>query len=171
MKFKPVSSQFVSVMYDTRNQMQTGIRQNRKRLFEQEIRRQVVRYARYRITRQKSLSLPLVITRNQICRQNRQGLGRIKNRTKGRRVQYFNRLAYKKWAQNKDQRSDGLTYKLLGVEVHRNIKQAKRILGSEDGLNNYYGEGTQGFIKQSKDIGKTWTRITHNAYKDKTATY
>ena len=94
--------------------MQTGIRQNRKRLFKQEIR---VRFAQHRITRQKSLSLllPLVVTRNQICRQNRQGLGRIKNRTKGRRVQYLNRLAYKKLAQNKDQRSDGLTYKLLGV--------------------------------------------------------
>ena len=50
-------------MYGTMNQMQTGIRQNRKRLFEQEIRSQVVRYAQYIITRQKllSLSLPLVI--------------------------------------------------------------------------------------------------------------
>ena len=93
--------------------MQTGIRQNRKRLFKQEIRSQVVRFAQHRITGQKSLSL--VVTRNQICRQNRQGLGRIKNRTKGRRVQYLNRLAYWKSAQNKDQRSDGLTYKLLGV--------------------------------------------------------
>ena len=95
--------------------MQTGIKQNLKCLFKQEIRSQVVRYAQYRITRQKSLSLPLVVTRNQICRQNRQGVGRIKNRTKGRPGQYLNRLAYKKSVQNKDQRSDGLTYKLLGV--------------------------------------------------------
>ena len=41
----------------------------------------------------------------------------------------------------KDQRSDGLTYKLLGVFIHRNTKHSMRIMGSEDGLNNYFGEG------------------------------
>ena len=100
--------------------MQTGIRQNV--YSKQEFSSQVVRYAQYKITRQKSLSLPLIVTRNQICKQNRQGLDRIKNRTKGRRVQYLNRLAYKKSAQDKDQRSDRLTYKLLGVFIHRRLK-------------------------------------------------
>ena len=103
-------------------------RQNSKCLLKAKFSSQVVRYAQYKITRQKSLSLPLplIVTKNQICRQNRQGLERIKNRTKGRRVQYLNRLAYKKSAQNKDQHSDGLTYKLLGVFIHRRFKQAKR---------------------------------------------
>ena len=78
-----------------RNQMQTGIRQNRKCLFGQEIRSQVVRIVQYKITRQKSSSsLSLVVTSNQNCKQNRQGLGRIKNRIKGCSVQYLNRLAY-----------------------------------------------------------------------------
>ena len=50
----------VSVMYVR------GTRQNRKYLCKQEIRSQVVRFAQYRITRQKSLSLslPLFVTRN-----------------------------------------------------------------------------------------------------------
>ena len=56
--------------------------------------------------------------------------------------------------QNKDQRSDGLTYKLLGVFIHRRLKQAMRILGSEDGLNNYQRAGTRGLIKQSKTLGR-----------------
>ena len=117
--------------------MQTGIRQNRRHLFKASS--QVVRYAQYKISRQKLLLLllPLVVTRNQICRQNRQGQDRIKNRTKGRCVQYLNRLAYKKSAQNKDQRSDWLTYKLMGVFIYRRLKQAKRILGSEDRLNYF----------------------------------
>ena len=34
-----------------------------------------------------------------------------------------------------------LTGILLGVYIHRNIKHAKRIMGSEDRLNNYYREG------------------------------
>ena len=87
------------VMYVVRNQMQTGIRQNRKRLFKQKVESQVVRFAQHKITRQKSLALSLVlalvVTSHQICRQKRQGLGRIRNRTKGCRVQYLNRLAYK----------------------------------------------------------------------------
>ena len=124
--------------------MQTGIRQNRKRLFRQRIRSQVVRIVQYRIARQKnSYWLSLVVTSYQNCRQNRQGRGRIKNRIKGVSCTIsidctkLNRLAYWKSAQNKDQHSDRLTYKLLGVYIHRNIKQAKRIMGSEDGLNNY----------------------------------
>ena len=40
------------------------------------------------------------------------------------------------------------------------------ILGSEDGLNNYKETVTRGLIKRSEDFGKTWTRITHNAYTE-----
>ena len=36
-----------------------------------------------------------------------------------------------------DQRSDGLTNKLAEVYIHRDIKHTKRIMGIEDGLNNY----------------------------------
>ena len=35
----------------------------------------------------------------------------------------------------------GLIYKLLGVFIHRDIKHSKRIMGNEDGLNNYEEEG------------------------------
>ena len=38
-----------------------------------------------------------------------------------------------------------------------------RIMGSEDGLNDFFGEG---LIKQSEDIGNTWTGITRNAYTE-----
>ena len=61
----------------------------------------------------------------------------LKAESKGCRIQFLNRLAYTKSAQNKDQRSDGLTYKLLGVFIHRRFKHSTRILGSEEGLNNY----------------------------------
>ena len=46
-------------------------------------------------------------------------------------------LAYSESAQNNDQRSDGLTNRLLGVYIHRKLKQARRIMGKEGGLNNY----------------------------------
>ena len=72
---------------------------------------------------------------------NRQGLDRIKNRNKECCLLYHNKLAYKQSAQIKDQRSDGLTYKLLVVFIQRNTKHSMRIVDSEDGLNNYLGEG------------------------------
>ena len=121
------------VMYGMRNQMQTGIRQNRKRLFRQEIRSQVIRIVQYRIARHKNR---YSLSEIRIADKTDKG-SESKTESKGCRVQYLNRLAYKKSAQNKNQRSDGLTYNLLGVYIHRNIKHAKRIMGSEGGLNNY----------------------------------
>ena len=115
-------SDAVSVMYVVRNQMQTGIRQNRKRLFKQKVESQVVRFAQHKITRQKSLLLSLVVTRNQICRQDR-----IRKQNQRVSCTISQQTGLQKSAPNKDQRSDGLTYKLLGVFIHRSLKQATRI--------------------------------------------
>ena len=47
------------------------------------------------------------------------------------------KLANKESAQNKDQRSDGMTDGQTGVFIHWDIKHTKRIMGCEEGLNNH----------------------------------
>ena len=99
----------------------------------------------------------------------RQGLDRIKTKTKGVvSVSTINWLSENRH-RIKVQLSDGYTYQQLGVYIHGNLKHTKRIMGVADGLNNYYEEGYTRITRdtrQSDDVGKMWTGITHNAYTE-----
>ena len=74
-----------------------------------------------------------------------------------------------KSTQNKDQRSDGLTDGQTGVYIHWDIKHTKRIMGCEEGLNNYYGEGHTRIKSNNQNTGERHGLESHTSQYKYTA--
>ena len=90
--------------------------------------------------------------------------GARQNQNQGVSCTISQQTGLQKSAQNKDQRSDSQTDVPTGVFIQWEIKHTKRIMGCEEGLNNYQRDATQGYIRQSEYKGKTQNGITHISY-------